>query len=112
MTRESHAFITLFQIDREEVEDDEDRKILLIWDFHIDDGLSATATAIAPKMPSKDNMPTAALLDLNSCDCNCCDFPNVNLVLLRQNSLQPHRQTTYQQADLHRQDERSDEESH
>ena len=51
-------FMTLFQIDREEVEHDEDRKILLIWDFNID-GLSATATAIAPKMPAKDNMPTA-----------------------------------------------------
>lgn len=65
---------------------DEDKSILLIWDFQLQEtNLSVTSSRclVRPKIPSApNNMPSMPLLDLTVVDCNCSNFPRPGNVLL------------------------------
>ena len=64
---------------------EEDWRILLLWDFDVDQILSANTSAVAavnPVIPDTDDICVTPLLDVNAGSCNCPNFLATDKVLL------------------------------
>ena len=60
----------------------EDWRILLLWDFDMDQILSANTSAVAAVIPDTDDICVTPLLDVNAGSCNCPNFLATDKVLL------------------------------
>ena len=61
---------------------EEDWRILLLWDFDVDQILSANTSGVAAVIPDTDDICVTPLLDVNAGSCNCPNFPATDKVLL------------------------------
>lgn len=68
-----------------------------MWDFDVDQILSANTSGVSAVIPDRDDICVTPLLDVNAVSCNCSNFPATDKVLLppvdetpeRRNSPQP-----------------------
>ena len=63
------------------------KDMLLVWDFRIS-SLTASAAAIAPRIPEVDLYLQCPFVDLKNTSCNCSKFPHVGSVLLEEYMLE------------------------
>ena len=61
---------------------EEDWRILILWDFDVDQILSANTSAVAAVIPDTDDICVTPLLDVNAGSCNCPNFLATDKVLL------------------------------
>ena len=61
---------------------EEDWRILLLWDFDVDQILSANTSGVAAVIPDADDICVTPLLEVNAGSCNCPNFPATDKVLL------------------------------
>ena len=61
---------------------EEDWRILLLWDFDVDQILSANTSAVAAVIPDTDDICVTPLLDVNAGSCNCPNYLATDKVLL------------------------------
>ena len=63
---------------------EDDEEVMLIWDFHVNQIASLTASqcSVKPKMPTcADKLPIMPLMDLNSVSCNCVNAETKGTVI-------------------------------
>ena len=53
-----------------------------MWDFDVDQILSANTSGVAAVIPDTDDICVTPLLDVNAVSCNCSNFPATDKVLL------------------------------
>ena len=75
-------FFFCFQFDPEE---NDEKNMLLIWDFEVHKVLSQTANSQPPKV-LEETLPVAPFLELErlSVKCNCASFPEMNGIFFGQ----------------------------
>ncbi len=56
--------------------------MLLVWDFEVDQILTANTSAVAAVIPDFDNIEETPLLDIKEVSCNCSNYPDTDKVLL------------------------------
>ena len=69
--------------------------ILLLWDFDVDQILSASGVAVV--IPDTDDICVILLLDVNAVSCNCSNFTTTDNVLLQPVDETPERGNSPQQ---------------
>lgn len=63
---------------------EDDEEVMLIWDFHVNQIASLTASqcSVKPKMPTcADKLPIMPLMDLNLVSCNCVNAETKGTVI-------------------------------
>ena len=67
-----------------------------MWDFDVDQILSANTSGVAAVIPDTDDVPVTPLLDINEVSCNCTNFPATDKVLLPPLDKTPEREKSPQ----------------
>ncbi len=67
-----------------------------MWDFDVDQILSASTSGVAAVIPDTDDICVTPLLDVNAVSCNCSNFPAADKVLLPPVDKTPERVNSQQ----------------